>query len=339
MLVQSARTPIVRPLLQKRFCSDSLLPPVVPVCLLNLMLTIRRFLVHDWTQLSCRLFGRRSAGLQPRCADRPRGGSAVLRSGSGQFRTAAVWLLAAISLTGCGKTLQYSATEQLVLSDAVDKSVATIDFTPLSGTKCYLDSTNLAAVKLTTVVNTSYVASSLRNQLIAAGCLLVESRAEAEVVVEARLGTLGADNHEITYGVPASNLLSQTAAILPAAPPIPTIPEISFAKKDHQSGAAKIAVFAYDPKSGRPIWQSGMSIARSNSRSLWVLGVGPFQSGTVHRTPKFAGTRMSLPLVGQPQQQSVKLRQEVSLDVPHLFDAVPEPLFQHTSASESQPDD
>ncbi|MBC8289163.1 MAG: hypothetical protein H8E37_02500 [Planctomycetes bacterium] len=241
-------------------------------------------------------------------------------------------MLAAVSLAGCGKTMQHAATEQLVLSDAVDQSVSSIDFTPLSGAKCFLDSSNLKSVKLTNVVNSSYVISSIRNQLMAAGCLLVEDRSEAQVVIEPRLGTLGADAHEVTYGIPSSNLLSQAASLVPTSPPIPTIPEISLAKKDDQTGAAKVAVFAYDASTGRPLWQSGTTTARSTSRNLWVFGIGPFQSGSVHEAPQFAGAEMSLPLAEQKRKVR-ESRQVVTLDDAFLFGNLPEPK----PASEIQP--
>lgn len=232
-------------------------------------------------------------------------------------------VLLAVSLTGCGKTMQRNATEQLVLSDAVDRSISRIDFMPLSGRRCYLDSTNLAAAKMTTFVNAAYVIGSLRNQLVAAGCLLVETRTEAEIVLEPRLGTLGTDAHEVSYGIPSNNLLNQAASMMPAAPPVPTIPEISFARKDNQTAAAKVAVFAYDAKTGARIWQSGIAVARSSVRESWFFGVGPFQSGAVYESPRFIGARLKVPLIGE-NRNLTGTRQVVSLNEVHLFE-LPQP--------------
>ncbi len=52
---------------------------------------------------------------------------------------------ACLSMVGCGTTREYNATEQLVMSDAVDRSIASIDFRPLSGRKVYLDTSYLAS--------------------------------------------------------------------------------------------------------------------------------------------------------------------------------------------------
>ena len=282
----------------------------------------RQFCAPDASRLFREWSGRLRSAL--RSGDRPREAQAVSRRVSIVLRTGLVTLIA-VSLTGCGKTVQHTATEQLVLSDEVDRSVSSIDFTPLTGAKCFLDESHLKSVKLTTVVNASYVTSSLRNQMVAAGCVLVEEREKADVVVEARLGALGADDNEVTYGIPSSNLLSQAASVMTAAPAIPTIPEISLAKKDDQMGAAKIAVFAYHAKTGNPIWQSGMAIARSSARNVWVFGIGPFQSGTIYESPQFAGARMTLPLAGRPPEP-FKSAQVISLNETFLFEELPPPV-------------
>ena len=241
-----------------------------------------------------------------------------------------------VLLTGCGKTIRNTATEQLILSDSVDRAIRSIDFSPLGGRACFLDAQFVNSPKSTTFVNADYVLSSVRNQLVAAGGILVESKKDAEVVVEPRLGVLGANENEVTYGIPSSNIVSQAAAIMPTAPPVPTIPEISFARKNYQMAATKLAVFAYDATSGTPIWQSGVATARSNARDTWLFGVGPFQSGTIYEKTRFAGAKISLPLIGDKGRND--RRQTISLDEEFVFARPPEPLsepenaVQHASA-------
>ena len=62
-------------------------------------------------------------------------------------------------------------------------------------------------------------------------------------------------------------------------------------------GAAKIAVFAYHRETRQPVWQSGIARASSSAKDTWLLGAGPFQSGTIHKQPKFAGERLDIPLL------------------------------------------
>lgn len=198
-------------------------------------------------------------------------------------------------LVGCGTTNQRVGTEQLLMSDAVDLAVSQIDFSALKAEKIYLDATYLQSVKGLGFVNAPYIISSLRQQLTAAECMLQDNREDADVIVEARVGALGTDGHNVIYGVPKNNLLNSAANVLPNVPTIPAIPEMSVARIDAQTGIAKLLVFAYDSKTRRPVWQSGISRAESTSRNAWLMGAGPFQRGTVHDGEggiKFAGEKI-----------------------------------------------
>jgi hypothetical protein len=178
---------------------------------------------------------------------------------------------------GCGINKSRLATEQLVVSDAVDRTVATIDFGPLSGRKVYFDTQYLDGLNLGPNGNVKYVISSLRQQMLAYDCRLQEKAENADFVVEARVGVLANDGHEITYGIPGNAALG-TASVLMASPvPIPALPELSLGRRSHEAGTAKIGVFAYDRKTGEPVWQSGVQKQSSEARDSWVLGLGPYQ--------------------------------------------------------------
>lgn len=205
--------------------------------------------------------------------------------------------LVATACVGCGTTKSQLATEQLLMSDAVDRSVASIDFRPLAGRRVYLDTTYVANVKNDSIVNADYIVSSVRQQMVTAGCLLEETRETADFVAEMRIGTLGADSHDVTYGIPANNSLTSAASLVPSAPALPAIPEISFARKNNDQAAAKIAIFAYHRQTRRPVWQSGVVQARSKARNTWILGAGPFQSGTIHDGTQFIGGDLAIPLL------------------------------------------
>jgi hypothetical protein len=197
--------------------------------------------------------------------------------------------------SGCGTTKSFTATEQLLVSDAVDTTVAQIDFRPLEGRRAFLDNTFMpkpAAVPNGGLVSSDYVISSLRQQLTAAGVMLCEKREDAEVVIEARLGAMGFDGHQVTYGVPASSSLSSAANTLSGAPMLPALPEISFARKEAKNGAAKLALFAYERETLQPVWQSGIARASSSARDTWLLGIGPLQNGSIYEGTRFAGGRL-----------------------------------------------
>ncbi|REJ86450.1 MAG: hypothetical protein DWQ34_27355 [Planctomycetota bacterium] len=246
------------------------------------------------------------------------------------FRTVLILLLMLPAVAaGCGTTKQSEAKQQLLASDAVDRSIARIDFTPLSGQTVYFDTSYITNYKGIGFVNAEYVVSSLRQQLFSAGCLVQEKREDAEYVVEARIGTLGNDEHDIVYGVPANNALSAASSVVPNTPPLPTIPEISFARREDQAAAAKIAAFAYHRESREPVWQSGLSLARSTSKDTWLLGAGPFERGTIHDGWYFAGSRFRFPLLR---------RKPKPLPAP-VAAYSKEMLFQRPPAADETPDE
>ena len=211
-------------------------------------------------------------------------------------------------LCGCGTTISRNATEQLLTSDAVDRSIAELDFRHFAGKKVYLDTQYLQKASGVGAVNADYVISSLRQQMISARCLLQEKKEDAEYIVEARIGALGTNAHEVTYGMPANNLLSAASTFVPMVPQVPTIPEIAFAKRHDQLAAAKVSVFAYTRETREPVWQSGVSVARSKAKDSWVLGAGPFQRGAIYKGTQFAGQRLGFPLFWQrpePDETSI----------------------------------
>lgn len=196
-------------------------------------------------------------------------------------------------LVGCGTTKSYTATEQLLMSDAVDATVAQLDFSALSNKKVYLDSTYFTTTKGPQLIDSDYVLSSLRQQMTSYGVLLSENRADAELIAEARLGALGYDGHSVSYGMPASGTLSTAASAVTGTPLLPSLPEISLARKELKQGAAKVAVFVYDRQTLEPYWQSGIAKSSSSAKDTWVMGIGPFQQGTIYEGPQFAGGRFT----------------------------------------------
>jgi hypothetical protein len=137
------------------------------------------------------------------------------------------------------------------------------------------------------------------------------------------VGTLGGDRHDVVYGIPSSNGVGAAASAL-AQIPLPSIPELSFGRMDSNSAVAKIAVFAYDRVTRQPIWQSGNSRARSTARSTWVMGIGPFQRGSVYRGTVFAGEAIRKNQGEQVAEQPVEFAGEYHFPTP----AAPERIAQ-----------
>lgn len=209
------------------------------------------------------------------------------------MRIRSAWLAALLVVcTGCGTTkwtdTARTATEQLLISDAVDRSVSQLDLRALAGKTIYLDTKPLA-----TVTDKDYVISTIRQHVLASGGILKEKLEDAEYVVEVRAGAVGTNHHDVLLGVPSTTLPATTLTGGVAS----TIPELALAKKAEQMAVAKIYVFAYNRQTGRPVWQSGAVPGESKAKNVWLLGAGPFQSGNIYKGTEFLGDRVKIPLV------------------------------------------
>jgi hypothetical protein len=223
-----------------------------------------------------------------------------------------------VPFSGCGTTRSTdttrTATEQLLISDAIDRAVGSMNFRTLTGQTVFLDDS-----KLTDTVDKNYYISTLRQQLLANGCDLRDKRDEADFVVEARAGAIGTDRNDLLFGIPSMNVPQ-----IPLVQPVPAaIPEIPIAKRKDQRGIAKIAVFAYHRATGTPVWQSGIVCQESSSNDVWIFGAGPFQHGTIHDSAEFAGeTIKNDPKGGLPAAQratAVAISKESLFTPPQQF--------------------
>lgn len=192
--------------------------------------------------------------------------------------------ICALFAFGCGTTkwsdTNRTGTEQLLISNAIDRGVTKIDFSPMLGKKCFLDT---AAIAQTT--DRDYLATTIRQHLAAKGAVLATDVADADYIVEVRAGAIGTDRDDLLIGIPAMTL-----------PTIPTsqysataIPEIPFIKQTKQRGVAKIALFAYNKTTGQPVWISGNYQGESSAKNLWFAGAGPLTRGTIYHETTFAG--------------------------------------------------
>jgi hypothetical protein len=203
--------------------------------------------------------------------------------------------LLALLNAGCGTTrwtdTQRTLTEQWLVSSAIDEAVSRIDFTVLRDKTVFLDSQYLDLL----VVDKGYLISSVRQVLLASGCLLQEDRTKATYIVELRSGGIGTDRHDVMIGLPQMNI---PTFYLTQGLPAQT-PELAVAKSTKQIGGAKIEVFAYNRLTGQPVWQSGIAQHKTLTKHRWLLGIGPFQSGTILSGTRWAGEPIPIPFFGE----------------------------------------
>ena len=175
----------------------------------------------------------------------------------------------ALALSGCAVTSKSNtsrtASEQLLLSSAIDRSVSNVSFHELAGKAVFVDEKYLEAV------DKGYLVGTVRHKVLASGGKLAADAAAAEVVLEVRSGGLGTDMDQSFIGMPAIGV-----------PGLPIeIPEIKLVSRDTQKGTAKIGIVAYDPKTGEAFGLGGETTALANNENTYVLGIGPFRSGAV----------------------------------------------------------
>jgi hypothetical protein len=162
-----------------------------------------------------------------------------------------------------------------------------------------------------------YLSMTIRQHLAAEGAVLSAAEAGADYIVEVRAGAVGTDRDELLIGIPAFTIPSLPMTQYTSA----TIPEIPFIKRTKQRGVAKIALFAYNKTTGKPVWASGNNQDESNIRNLWFAGTGPLTRGSIAHEASFAGN--PLPLMIQTRSEPMTEKAQI---FPEVISAPPVPI-------------
>ncbi|QEG22583.1 DUF6655 family protein [Mariniblastus fucicola] len=188
---------------------------------------------------------------------------------SHRFLNAASLLAVAILFTGCTTTrttdTARTGMEQLLISNAVDQTLDKVALPAVAGRKVFVDDKYLEAV------DKGYIMGSLRQRLMTAGALVVDAKDGSDMTLEIFSGGVGTDNVESYLGVPGLTV-----------PGMPVeIPEVRVYEKKSQFGTAKLGLVAYATTTGEMLYDSGRTLARADDSRWSVMGVGPFQEGSV----------------------------------------------------------
>lgn len=180
------------------------------------------------------------------------------------------WMLIGIAAAGCSSTKQSNtartAREQLLVSGAIDQSLSKVDFSALNGQKVYLEEKYLECT------DKGYLVSSIRHRAMYNGARIVGKPEDADIVLELRSGGVGTDLADSYVGIPEIVL-----------PGMMTLPQVKFINKTNQTAVAKIGLVAYDAKTQEMLGSGGVSSAQSDDNNWFVLGMGPYQNGTVKK--------------------------------------------------------
>jgi hypothetical protein len=176
-------------------------------------------------------------------------------------------LAAALTLAGCSTTRLtepgQTATEQLIISTAVDHAVAAFKPAIPPGTKVYVSDKYFDTAPGDAALYSKYAIGSIRDRLLQLGARLVDTRASADMVVEVRTGGQSIDHDDFLIGLPAIPI------------PIPlvgtmTTPKVPIFERDKQTGIAKLALTGYD-KNGALAVTTGPRYGTSDDTEWTVL--------------------------------------------------------------------
>ena len=174
------------------------------------------------------------------------------------------------TLTGCTTTrtsdTARTGMEQLLISNAVDQTLNKTAIPPVEGRKVFIEEKYLDGA-----VDKGYVIARTRQKLLNHGAFLVDKKEDSEITIELCSGGVGTDNVASFIGLPGLTV-----------PGLPIeLPEIRMYEKSSQFGTAKIGLVSYATGNGQLIYDSGTPLARADDSRWSVLGIGPFQNGTV----------------------------------------------------------
>lgn len=195
-------------------------------------------------------------------------------------RLISVMLIVSLS-GGCGSTRSTqparTATEQLLISRAIDRAAERLNVNLASGTRALVDDSKFASF------DREYAIGTIRETLARQGLRLVANRADADVIVEIRSGALSIDESESFYGVPRVKF------------PIPLVgaletPEVAVFKKATQQGIAKLAVTVYDARDNSIKTSPDPIFGFSNSTDWIVLVLINWTTGDI--LPEEASDRL-----------------------------------------------
>ena len=192
-------------------------------------------------------------------------------------------LLVLASATGCSSVkvtgTPRTGTEQLLLTGTWDDALCRVNFRPLAGAKVFLDAQHV------TIVDKDWVISSIRRTMAEQGVLLESNKDKAQVIVEAAFGAYGTDDYDCKSGLPQIGLSPSLAGLPVASAGSST--GLTFTQTNRQDAVVKAAIFAYEVKTGKLVWESGPLLNAQGVRDHFVLGSGPYRISSLPEAQQY----------------------------------------------------
>jgi hypothetical protein len=152
---------------------------------------------------------------------------------------------------------EHSATEQLLMSRAIDRAVDEIQLPDVASKRVFLDPGGLQGDFA------SYAAASLREKILHSDGRIAASRDSADLIIEARSGASSIDSFETLIGLPSYEIPIPLAGTLSS-------PEAALYKRGERRGIAKLALASYGAESGQFVSATGPKFGFAQKRE-WTL--------------------------------------------------------------------
>jgi hypothetical protein len=155
--------------------------------------------------------------------------------------SSAALLVALAACSGARETQPgRTATEQLLFSVAADRAADQLALAIPAETRVFVEPAYVEGT------DSKYLLSTIRDRVLRKGAALVDNKAQADLVLEPRIGAISIDRDKTTVGTNSFDL------------PVPLagevhVPDIALYKRDTQQGVIKLAATTYDSKTGKLI--------------------------------------------------------------------------------------
>jgi hypothetical protein len=199
-------------------------------------------------------------------------------------------LLAILCFAGGCATIRVTdpprtATEQFLLSGAVQSAIEQVSADTLRDRIVYIDTTYLTTA-WQTAPELSFLIGEFRAKLLEGGARLAGKREEAQIVLELRTGGVGVDRLEFLLGIPPIGLGALAGGVAAAGGAPLLTPELAILKSTRQYSFASVAFVAYWADTGELLTSSGPFVGKRFREDWWIFGTGPRTVGDIPPTER-----------------------------------------------------
>lgn len=152
-----------------------------------------------------------------------------------------------------------TAMEELLISTAADRAADKLVLALPFGSKVFVDGSNFEGT------DSKYALAAIHHSLLAHNLKLMDKRENAQIIVEVRAGALSTQKSQTLVGLNAFDIP------VPFASNSVAIPEIALYSKESQTGIAKFAATAYDPKDGSLVAYTRPEFGFSHNEKQTIL--------------------------------------------------------------------